>query len=262
LHRAKIILHESVVETSRISLQSNQAAKSTPEVLVSEAKLSSKDLYKQLRESIINFELYPGTRVTESELAAQYGVSRTPIRGALQRLETEGYLRILPKQGCFIRNLDIAELAHYYQVRITLEMLSLQLAAEFMSTADLETLARSWDPARQEERSNDAEEMEARDESFHMTLAEGSGNIALKHYLKDINSRIRAVRRLDFTNGMRIDRTYEEHYQICQQLLQRNLPEAQKLMREHINHSENFVKNLTLTQLERARRGNNRNRST
>lgn len=229
---------------------------------MSEAKISSKDLYKQLRESIINFELYPGTRVTESELAAQYGVSRTPIRGALQRLETEGYLRILPKQGCFIRNLDIAELAHYYQVRITLEMLSLQLAAEFMSTADLEKLARSWDPARQEERSNDAEEMEARDESFHMTLAEGSGNVALKHYLKDINSRIRAVRRLDFTNGMRIDRTYEEHYQICLRLLQRNLPEAQKLMREHINHSENFVKNLTLTQLERARRGGNRNRST
>jgi len=250
------------VETSCLSLQSNQAEKSTPEVLVSEAKPSAKDVYHQLRESILNFELYPGTRVTESELAAQYGVSRTPIRGALQRLETEGYLRILPKQGCFIRNLDIAELAHYYQVRITLEMLSLQLAAASMPTADLEKLALSWDPARQEERSNDSEEMEARDESFHMTLAEGGGNIALKHYLEDINGRIRAVRRLDFTDATRIDRTYEEHYQICQQLLQRDLAEAQRLMKAHISYSENFVKNLTLTQLERARHGGNRSRST
>lgn len=66
--------------------------------------------------------------------------------------------------------------------------------------------------------------------------------------------------RLDFTDDLRIDRTYEEHYQICQALLQRDLVKAQGLMKEHISYSENFVKNLTLTQLERARHGASRNR--
>ena len=53
---------------------------------MAEAKLSAKDVYARLREMILNFELYPGSRVTETELADHFGVSRTPIRSALQRL--------------------------------------------------------------------------------------------------------------------------------------------------------------------------------
>mgnify|MGYP001766339151 FL=1 len=80
---------------------------------MSDTKPSSHDVYSQLREMILNFELYPGSRVTEQELASLFGVSRTPVRGALQRLEAEGYLTIQPKQGCYIRALDIAELTQY-----------------------------------------------------------------------------------------------------------------------------------------------------
>lgn len=98
-----------------------------------EAKLSAKDVYTRLRERILNFEIYPGSRVTETELAEYFGVSRTPIRSALQRLEAEGYLTVLPKQDCFISNLDIDDLSKYYQVRKTLEQLSLQLANTYMN---------------------------------------------------------------------------------------------------------------------------------
>lgn len=217
------------------------------------SKPSSRDVYSELRSMILDFRLYPGSRVTENELAAQFGVSRTPIRGALQRLEAEGYLAIHPKQGCFIRALDIAELSQYYQVRISLEMLALELACTYMPAAEIEALAEAWDPEHQRERSDNPEEMEARDESFHMALATGGGNLALADYLADINRRIRIVRRLDFTEGTRIDKTYSEHYAICQHLLARDLTRAQATLREHILHSENFAKNLTLTQLARSR---------
>lgn len=220
---------------------------------MSDTKPSSHDVYSHLREMILNFELYPGSRVTEQELASLFGVSRTPVRGALQRLEAEGYLTIQPKQGCYIRALDIAELTQYYQVRIALEMYSLELACTYMPDAKLKELAEAWDPDKQHERSDNPEEMEARDESFHMALAEGGGNMALVEYLADINRRIRIIRRLDFTNGGRIDKTYEEHHTLCMHLLARNLARAQALMREHISHSENFAKNLTLTQLAKSR---------
>lgn len=216
---------------------------------MAEAKLSAKEVYTRLREMILNFEIYPGSRVTETELADHFGVSRTPIRSALQRLEVEGYLTVMPKQGCFIRNLDIDDLSKYYQVRKSLEQLSLQLANTYMSDTALNELAEEWEPSRQADRSDDPEEMEARDETFHLALAEGGGNLVLRDYLADVNRHLRIVRRLGFTRAARIDQTYDEHFKICQCLLRRDLAQAQALMRDHISHVEQFVKTITLTQL-------------
>ncbi len=198
---------------------------------------------------ILDFSLYPGSRVTESELAEKFEVSRTPIRGALQRLEAEGYLTIRPKQGCFVRNVDIVELTQYYSIRTALEDLSLELACTYMSGSDLEALADEWDPARQEGRSDDIDEMSARDESFHITIAEGGNNYILARYLSDINRHIRVIRRLDFSDDNRIDHTYDEHHAICQHLIKRDLTAAKKTMHSHIKSSENFARTLTLTQL-------------
>lgn len=216
-------------------------------------KRSGRNLYDELREMILSFELYPGSRVTETELAERFGVSRTPIRAALQRLEAEGYVTVMPKQGCFIRNLDIEALTKYYQVRIALEMLSLENACTYMSETALKALAETWDPQQQLGRTDNADEMEAWDESFHMNLAEGGGNLALAAYLGDINRHIRIIRRLDFTDPGRIDKTYDEHHAICQHLLRRDLRAAQKLMQAHITRSEQFARTLTLTQLAKRR---------
>jgi len=66
-------------------------------------RFSPADIYRHLKDMILNFALYPGVRVTETELADHFGVSRTPVREALQRLAAEGYLTIRAKQGCFVR---------------------------------------------------------------------------------------------------------------------------------------------------------------
>lgn len=212
-------------------------------------KPTSRNVYHALREMILNFELYPGSRVTEGDLASRFGVSRTPVRSALQRLEAEGYLTIRPKQGCYVRPLDIEELADYYKVRIALEMLSLELACTYMSDADLQELSAAWDPMIQKGRSENSEKMEARDESFHMAIAAGGGNFAITKYLQDIHHKIRPIRRLDFTESERIDRTYVEHFEIVQHLLKRDLSSAQAAMRAHIQRSEKFAKGLTLIQM-------------
>jgi DNA-binding GntR family transcriptional regulator len=209
------------------------------------------EVFEKLREMILNFELYPGSRITETELAERFSVSRTPIREALQRLAYEGHIVIMPKQGCFVRNIDIDELTQHYRVRIALEMLSLEVACAEMGDAELEALAEDWDPVEQKGRTDNSEKMEARDECFHIALAEGGGNKALAHYLQQVNSQIRVIRRLDFTNSDRIDRTYAEHHEIVQQLLRRDLEGAKALMTTHITRSEEFAKSLTLRQLAR-----------
>ncbi|OBS08009.1 GntR family transcriptional regulator [Acidihalobacter prosperus] len=216
-------------------------------------RCSAQDIYVRLREMILSFELYPGSRVTETELAEYFGVSRTPVREALQRLEQDAYLLIRPKQGCFIRQLDIAELGQYYEVRQDLEALSLRFACEHMADEALQALGAEWDPVTQPGRTDDPGVMVAREESFHLALAEGGGNVVLANYLRDINNHIRVVRRLDFTSGERIDRTYAEHHELVQCLLRRDLPGALALMQTHISQSEAFAKSLTLHQLSQRR---------
>ena len=215
--------------------------------------IPKESIYKQLRDMILCFELYPGTHITEIEMAKHFGVSRTPIREALQRLALEGYVTLKRKQGAFVKSFDVSELSQYYRVRIALEKLSLETACTYMSNAELQQLADDWEPDSQPGRSDNSIEMENRDEEFHIALATRSGNRALAQHLTQVNDQIRIVRRLDFTDPERIDRTYEEHHAITLYLLERDLESAKNTMVEHIKRSEDRGKSMTLIELSKRR---------
>lgn len=214
---------------------------------------SPRDIYRQLKNMILGFSLYPGARVTENELAVRFGVSRTPVREALQRLSAEGYLTIRPKQGCFVREIDIETINQYYEVRIALEMRALELACVSMSDSQIKKLAAVWDPQHVPKQPPPVETMVARDEGFHMALASGAGNAVLAGYLKDVNEHIHIVRRLDFTEATRVDHTYAEHHEILQRLLERDVDAAKTLLLRHIRKSADVAKAITLTQLAQQR---------
>ncbi len=215
---------------------------------MTDTRPSATEVYARLKGKLLDFEIPPGSRITESELASMFQVSRTPIREALQRLETEGLVRIRPKQGCFVRELDIEEIAQYYRVRVALEQAAIEGAILNMPDAELRELADAWGPD-QRPRTISPEAMQARDESFHIALAQGSGNMVLARYLSEINNHIRVVRRLDFTVADRIDRTFDEHRGILRALLARDADGAKRQMQAHINKSEESARNLTLIQI-------------
>ena len=219
----------------------------------SRSAASPRDIYRQLKDMILSFSLYPGARVTENELAVRFGVSRTPVREALQRLSAEGYLTIRPKQGCFVREIDIETINHYYEVRIALEMRALELACVSMPDNQIKKLAAVWDPKQAPQQPPPVETMVARDEGFHMALAGGAGNAVLAGYLKDVNEHIHIVRRLDFTEATRVDHTYAEHHEILQRLLERDVDAAKTLLLRHIRKSADVAKAITLTQLAQQR---------
>lgn len=211
------------------------------------------DIYRQLKDLILSFVFYPGARVTENELADRFHVSRTPVREALQRLAAEGYVTILPKQGCFVRDIDIDEVNQYYEVRIGLELRALELACLTMSDSQLNKLAAAWDPGQIPRKPPPVAAMVARDEGFHLALAAGTGNAVLAGYLKDVNDHIHIVRRLDFTDATRIEQTYQEHHEVVQRLLARDIDGARQLLERHIRKSAEVAKAITLTQLAQQR---------
>lgn len=212
-------------------------------------KASSQDIYTTLRELITDLRLVPGSRVTETQLADYFQVSRTPVRGALQRLESEGFLTIKSKQGCFIRNIDMMEICHYYDVRVALENLVLEEIVKLNDLSPLQALADQWDPKALRFGVEINDELKIAEETFHLQLAKISRNTVLAQYLADIGDHIRAMRRLGWPNSKSVTDTYEEHHRICELLLAKDLAGAQFEMTNHIRKSQDQASRVTLHQL-------------
>jgi len=199
---------------------------------------------------ILEAELEPGARVTETELATQFRVSRTPIREALHRLEVDGLLEIRAKQGCFIRPVDIDKIENYYAVRIALETMAIELACTHMPEEALKTLAATWSPENRPQYGSDISDIKNAEEAFHVTLAEYSGNSVLADYLRDVNDHIRVVRRLAFLDEQTVAETFRDHFEICQLLLERDVNRARAAMVTHIRKSQDMAHRVTLSQLQ------------
>ena len=213
-------------------------------------KSSTVGIYERLRCAIMDFELAPGARLTETELAESFGISRTPVREALHRLENEGLISIRPKQGCFVRSVDIHQISNYYDVRIALEVMAVELACKNMPDEVITQLSDTWNPAKRPKRFKHPDEIKVLEEVFHAMIADYSGNPVLAAYLKDVNDNIRSVRRLGFPDAKSIVETYEEHYRICKLLEKRDARAAREEMIKHIRKSQGIARSVTLSQLQ------------
>lgn len=217
-------------------------------------KVTAQQIYLSLRSMILDLELAPGTRFTETQVADHFQVSRTPVREALQRLEVENQITIRPKQGCFVRALDLKQIRDYYDVRVAVELVAVEQACAHMSDTDLQNLAERWHPEQRAFGTDADDILKQAEEDFHLALAQGSGNAALVHYLSDINDHIRVVRRLGWPDFTSIQDTYQEHYDICQLILARDVEAARTTMLAHIRKSQGQADRITLAQLSQPAR--------
>ena len=99
-------------------------------------------VFENLREAILEGQLKPGQRLMEVQLAEQLGVSRTPVREAIRKLELEGLVVMLPRKGAYVANMSLKDVIDALEVRASLEGLSASLAAERISDIDLKKLKR------------------------------------------------------------------------------------------------------------------------
>jgi len=216
---------------------------------------SAERVYLQLRAMIDNLSLFPGTRITETEIAHMLSVSRTPIREALQRLQHEGQVELIPRQGCFIRNIDIDTINEFYDVRIILETRSVELACDNMKESDLSALLEQWSPDNcDDDYEKHIQVIRQQEESFHVAIAKNSGSPVLARYLEDVNNNLRVVRWLGFPDMQAISDTYEEHYELCEIIKVGNKRAAKSAMKKHIHKSQTLSSKVTLQQLAENRK--------
>ncbi|MGY8525399.1 GntR family transcriptional regulator [Paracidovorax citrulli] len=215
-------------------------------------------VYEGLKRDIGQFRLVPGDRFSELELCARLGVSRTPVRQALVRLQQEGYVEVLFRSGWRVLPFDFDKYEQLYDLRMVLETAAAhRLCGDApgtgqMKPALLQGLAAIWlvAPAA---RSTDGTQVRQWDEEFHCTLVEAAGNAEMARVHRDITERIRVIRSLDFTKSFRIEATYDEHAQILRAILAGRSDQATMLLRAHIGSSQAEVRKITLHELHMAR---------
>jgi DNA-binding GntR family transcriptional regulator len=213
----------------------------------------SDQVYLALKAELHAFRWIPGDRLSEGEIGQRLGVSRTPVREALFRLRNEGLLDVESKQGWYVKPIDFARLDQLYDLRIVLELASVdRLTVRREDPPELAALKSIW-LVPVAERQSDPQRMGELDEAFHASVVQASGNLELARVHLDVTERIRVVRRLDFTRPDRIDATYSEHSKILRAIIQRKGDQAKLMLRSHIEQSKAEVRKITLHTLHEAR---------
>ena len=200
-------------------------------------------VYRELKDMAISFEIRPGERLNEIALAKHLGVSRTPLREAINRLCSEGFLTFTTNQGFFRKFLEVKEIYDLYELRQKLESVAVKLAVERGTSEQLAAIDRFLEESAKEVPTRTTSEMVALDEAFHEQVMLLCGNQEMLHSLRNINGRIRYVRWVDM-DGRR-STTQEQHRAILERMKDRDQEGSSRLMSDHIGQRlESIVENV------------------
>ncbi len=190
--------------------------------------------YAQLKAMAVGYAFKPGARLNEGEVAQHLGVSRTPLREALNRLTSEGFLRMEPGKGYFCRELDAREVFDLYELRKAVELAGVWLAASRAPAAEIEALHAFLDATGPDPGARSAQELVALDETFHERVLAMSGNKEMLRVLRNVNARIRFVRWIDMGREDRLA-TQGDHRAILRGLTAGDAVACAAILERHID---------------------------
>lgn len=204
------------------------------------------DAYKPLREVVVetlrqaiqNGTLQPGERLMEIPLAEELGVSRTPIREAIRKLELEGFVIMIPRRGAYVANITLKDITQVFELRSALEELAAGLAAERITEEEIETLERMLVEIGEHMENKDMERVVAADVAFHEVLYKASRNDRLVEIVHNLREQTYRFRSFSMNQPGRLRKTWEEHRLLVEAIASHNGSQARKLARLHMEHSE------------------------
>ncbi|NDW07594.1 FCD domain-containing protein [Jiella sp. 40Bstr34] len=187
-----------------------------------------------LADRIVHGTLRPGDPLDETSLAAEYGVSRTPIREVLRQLETNGLALSRPHRGAIVVSLTPRQLDETFVVMAELEALSARLCATAMAGEDLQALQSLHASGAGAALANDVAGYRLHNERFHAAIYAGSGNAFLEETALAVRRRLAPFRNLQFEAFQRPELSHREHERIVDAIVSGNGEAAASAMRAHI----------------------------
>jgi len=200
-------------------------------------------VYEELKNQILMGEIPPGTRMMEIELAEEMGVSRTPVREAIRKLENEGLVTIEPRKGAYASDVSIKDMVDVLEVREDLEGMAAALAADKATEEDKEALQKITEAYKKAVADQDTEEIIKYDEQFHQLIVNCTGNKTLIQLFSQVQELALRFRYIYYDDMSRYKNMPADHRKIEEAILSGNSQKARVAAGEHVNKLKNFVVN-------------------
>ena len=204
-------------------------------------------VFNTLRQAILRGELKPGERLMEIQLANKLGVSRTPIREVLRKLELEGLVNMVPRKGAEVADITEKSLRDVLEVRKALEELSVQLACEKITEEEIEELKRVAERFKDTLNDQDVTKIAEADVAFHDVIYTATDNQKLILLLNNLREQMYRYRVEYLKKEEAYPQLIAEHEELIDNISKRNKEEATRIMCEHIDNQVATVINVIHT---------------
>jgi DNA-binding GntR family transcriptional regulator len=200
----------------------------------------AEQVFDRLETDILSGKYQPGEVLTELKLVADLGVSRTPIREALRRLEQEHIVEMTPK-GILILGVSQKDLEDILEIRTRIEGLAAYMAAKNITEEQLEELRETVELQEFYVPKHDADRINGMDSKFHLLIYRFSGSVPLYDTLMPLHKKLLKYRKASVENEIRSVNSSQEHRAIFEAIAARNAELAEQYMKEHIANAKDYI---------------------
>lgn len=198
-------------------------------------------VFNTLRQSILTGELRPGERLMEIHLADKLGVSRTPIREAIRKLELEGLVTMIPRRGAEVAQITEKNLRDVLEVRSALDALAIELACDRITAEELEELRKACDHFEEETCKGDANQMALADVALHDIILTASRNERLIGMISNLSQQMYRYRLEYVKDPGSYERLIQEHRIIYEAIRDKDKETGAGAIRAHIDNQEKVI---------------------
>ena len=194
--------------------------------------------YEVLKKAIITGEIPAGERIVETDYADRLHISRTPLREALRKLERDGLVEYVMRRGVIVHAFTTEDVEQIYTIRNCLEMLTLPDIIANATPEDIASLREMLKKMDELNAKNDVEALSPLARDFHSAITVISGKKRILRVIEGQDEYIRRFSAMAIRQEDRREQAHAEHFRLVDLIEQKNMPEFEKLMRQHIERSK------------------------
>jgi len=202
-------------------------------------------VFQTMRDNILNGVYQENDELRENTIAAELGVSRTPVREALRQLELEGLVKMIPNKGAFVTGITANDVKDIYAIRSMLEGMCARWATEYITEEqieDLEEIILLSEYHVKKAKGEKSQQVTELDGKFHEILYNASNSRILNHVLSDFHKYVRMARKASVANPERAEKSIEEHKHILEALKNRDADQAEYWANTHMMNVMKYLK--------------------
>lgn len=212
-------------------------------------------VFNTLRQEILTGKMKPGERLMEIHLANKLGVSRTPIREAIRKLELEGLVIMIPRRGAEVAQITWKNLKDVLEVRRALDVLAIELACERMSQEKISSLHKACEAFEAATKTQDTRKIAEADVALHDIIVVSTGNDRLIQLVNNLAEQMYRYRFEYLKDASQHPMLVREHKEMYQSILRQDKAAAATLVRKHIDNQEEAI--IRQLRLEKEEKKNN-----